>query len=221
MLTVTAVVLTFVVAVPVGLLSGLNRGSLLDRAVTALVFGGISVPSFFLCLMLLFVFSLQLKLFPTSGYATLGLETTRVGRWLDVLSHLVLPAIAVAVPSMAGIARFTRSSTIDVLVEDYVQTARAKGLREWIVLTRHVLKNALIPVVTLFGLQVPALFGGAYVVEYIFDWPGMGTLAMRSVSNREYSILMALNLVTAFLVLLGNLITDILYAAIDPRIRYD
>jgi peptide/nickel transport system permease protein len=221
MLTITGVTVTYAVAIPIGIVSALKRYSLLDRFVTTLSFGGISVPGFFLCLVLLFVISLKLELLPTSGYGTLGVDLSGLALWLDRLRYLILPAIAIAVPSMAGVVRFARSSVLDVLDEDYIRTARAKGLRELFVIARHALKNALIPVITLFGMEFPSLFGGAFVVEYIFDWPGMGTLAMRSIRNREYSILMALNLVTAFLVLLGNLVADILYATTDPRIRYE
>lgn len=221
LLTVTALTLTFALAVPIGVISAVKRYSVLDRVVTVISFGGISVPEFFLCLALLYVVSLRLKLLPTSGFETLGVELSGLQLWADRARHLVMPAIAMAIPSIAGIARYTRSSMIDVLGEDYIRTGRAKGLRERAVILRHALKNSLMPVITLFGMEFPALFGGAFVVEWIFDWPGMGTLAVKAASNREYSILMALNLVTSFLVLLGNLIADILYAVVDPRIRYE
>jgi peptide/nickel transport system permease protein len=221
LLTVTAIILTFTIAVPVGVVSALKRYSLLDRTVTTLSFGGISVPEFFLCLALLYVVSLKLKLLPTSGFGTLGVDLSGPALWADRAKHLIMPAVAMAVPSIAGIVRYARSSMIDVLGEDYIRTGRAKGLRERSVIFGHALKNSLIPVITLFGMQFPSLFGGAFVVEWIFDWPGMGTLAVRAASNREYSILMALNLVTAFLVLFGNLVADILYAVVDPRIRYE
>jgi peptide/nickel transport system permease protein len=218
-LAAAALVLSYAVGLPIGVLSALKRYSLLDRVLTTLSFGGISVPEFFLCLTFVYVVSLKLDLLPTSGYGTLGAEFAGVALWLDRLPYLVLPSISLAIPSMAGIVRYTRSSMLDVLSEDYVRTARAKGLRESIVIYKHALGNAMLPVVTLFGLQFPILFGGAFVVEYIFDWPGMGTLAVASVSNREYSIVMAINLISAWLVLGGNLLADLLYAAVDPRIR--
>lgn len=220
-LTITALILCFLVSIPVGVVSALKRYSLTDRIATTMTFGGISVPQFFLCLALVYIFSLRFPLFPPSGYGTLGAGYTGVALWFDRLPYLILPAIAMAVPPMAGITRYTRSSVLDTLDEDYIRTARAKGLLERVVIFKHGLRNALIPVITIFGLMFPMIFGGAFVVEYIMDWPGMGTLAVRSVHNREYGIIMALNLVAACLVLLGNLTADILYGLVDPRIRYD
>jgi peptide/nickel transport system permease protein len=182
---------------------------------------GISVPEFFLCLAFVYIVSLKLDLLPTSGFGTLGVELSGLALWLDRLKYLILPAFALAIPSMAGIVRYTRSSMLDVLSEDFIRTARAKGLRERITISRHALRNSLLPVITLFGLQFPLIFGGAFVVEYIFDWPGMGTLAVESVNYREYSIIMAINLIAAFLVLGGNLLADILCATTDPRIRLE
>ncbi len=218
-LAVTAIILSFMVAIPAGIISALRRYSWMDRLVTMMSFGGISVPQFFLCLVLVYVISLRLELLPTSGYGQLGSSLTGLALVMDRIPYLIMPALAMAIPSMAGIARYTRSSMLDVMAEDYMRTARAKGLSQRVIIYKHALRNSLIPVITLFGLTLPMLFGGAFVVEYIFDWPGMGTLAVRSVRNREYSIIMAVNLVTAFMVLFGNLIADIMYAWVDPRIR--
>jgi len=220
-LATTALAVSYAVGLPIGMLSAIKRYSLLDRVLTTLSFGGISVPQFFLSLAFVYVVPLKLGLLPTSGYGTLGVDLSGIALWLDRLPYLILPAVSLSIPSMAGIVRYTRSSMLDVLSEDYIRTARAKGLRESIVIYKHALRNSLLAVITLFGLQFPILFGGAFVVEYIFDWPGMGTLAVVSVNNREYSIVMAINLISAWFVLGGNLLADILYAMVDPRIRLE
>ncbi len=215
-----AVVVGFVVAVPLGVLSALKRYTPVDRALTFLAFGGISIPEFFICMMLVYWISLRLGALPPSGFETMFSGLTGVPLWVDRLRHLVLPASAIALPLVAGIVRFTRSAVLDVLSEDYVRTARAKGAPARTVIFKHALRNALIPVITLLGLTVPNVLSGAFAVEYIFDWPGIGTLAVRSVANREYSVILGINLLTAIMVILGNLAADVLYALVDPRIRY-
>jgi len=220
-LACAALIISYAVGIPIGVISAIKRYSLMDRILTILSFGGISVPGFFLCLAFVYIFSLKLRFFPTSGFGTLGVTLTGVDLWQDRLKHLILPAVSLSIPAIAGIVRYTRSSMLDVLSEDYVRTARSKGLRESAVIMRHALTNSLLPVITLFGLQFPMLFGGAFVVEYIFDWPGMGTLAVKSVTYREYAIVMAINLISAWLVLGGSLMADLLYVMFDPRIRLD
>jgi peptide/nickel transport system permease protein len=220
-LACTALIISYAVGIPIGVISAIKRYSLMDRILTILSFGGISVPNFFLCLAFVYIFSLKLRFFPTSGFGTLGVTLTGIDLWQDRLKYLVLPAVSLSIPAMAGIVRYTRSSMLDVLSEDYVRTARSKGLRESVVIMKHALTNSLLPVITLFGLQFPMLFGGAFVVEYIFDWPGMGTLAVESVTYREYAIVMAINLISAWLVLGGSLVADLLYVMFDPRIRLD
>jgi peptide/nickel transport system permease protein len=133
---------------------------------------------------------------------------------------LVLPAIVLSLSNIATVSRFTRSNMVDVLKEDYIRTARAKGLRQKMIVYKHAFRNALIPVITIFGLSIPFLFSGAYITESIFNWPGMGSLGIQAIQDREYGIVMALNLITATLVLMGNLLADILYAVADPRIRH-
>jgi peptide/nickel transport system permease protein len=215
-----AVVIGFVVAVPLGVLSALKRYSVVDRAVTLLAFGGISVPEFFICMMLVYWVSLRLGALPPSGFETMFSGLTGLPLLWDRLQHILLPASAIALPLVAGIVRFTRSAVLDVLSEDYVRTARAKGASARSVTFKHTLRNALIPVITLLGLTVPNVLSGAFAVEYIFDWPGIGTLAVRSVANREYAVIMGINLLTAIMVMAGNLAADVLYAFADPRIRY-
>jgi peptide/nickel transport system permease protein len=220
LLGVTAIVVSFAIAVPLGVISALRRYSFVDRLVTVFAFGGISVPEFFVCMLLVYWVSLRLQLLPPSGFETMFSGYSGLSLVLDRAAHLVLPVTAIAVPLMAGVLRFTRSSVLDVLAEDYVRTARAKGLGARVVTFKHTLRNALISVITLLGLTIPTVLSGAFAVEYIFDWPGIGTLAVQAVSNREYSIILAINLLTALLVMFGNLLADVLYALADPRIRY-
>ena len=220
-LSLTAMMISYLIALPIGIASALRRYSFMDRVTTTLSLGGISVPAFFLALLFVYFFGLRLNLFPTSGYGTLGGTATGLALWLDRLPYLIMPAFVLSITPMAGIVRYVRSSMMDTLSEDYIRTARSKGLSERTVIYKHALRNSLIPVITLLGLRLPEIFGGAYVIEYIFDWPGMGTLAIQSVHNREYSIVMSITLVTASLVMIGNLMADVMYAVADPRIRLD
>ena len=202
-----------------GIYSATHSGSVGDYILTVLAFIGVAVPSFFLALGSVYVFSLKLSWFPTGAMRTIGVELTGWSGFVDVVRHMTLPAIVMALPQTASITRYARSSMLDVIHEDFIRTARAKGLGEKRVIFVHALRNALIPIITLFGLSLPGLLGGSYIVESIFNWPGLGTLGIKAITAREYSELMALNLITAVLVLLGNFIADMLYTVADPRIR--
>ena len=202
-----------------GIYSATHSGSVGDYILTVLAFIGVAVPSFFLALGSVYVFSLKLGWFPTGAMRTIGVELTGWAGFVDVVRHMTLPAIVMALPQTASITRYARSSMLDVIHEDFIRTARAKGLGEKRVIFVHALRNALIPIITLFGLSLPGLLGGSYIVESIFNWPGLGTLGIKAITAREYSELMALNLITAVLVLLGNFIADMLYTVADPRIR--
>ncbi len=221
LLTLTAFTISFSLGVPLGVYSATNRYTKSDYGLTVFSFIGISIPSFFFGLGLIYIFSIKLGWFPTSGLKTIGGNLTGFGGFIDQLRHLILPSIVLALPNMATVMRFTRSSMIDVMENDYIRTARAKGVKEKVVRYKHALRNALIPVVTIFGLSIPFLFGGAYITETIFNWPGMGSLGISAITAREYPIIMGLNLFTSVLVLSGNLIADIMYAFVDPRIRYN
>ena len=175
----------------------------------------ISTPSFFLGLAAIYVFSLKLNLLPTSGMFTAGAPRS-VG---DDLHHLILPASILGLNLAGPLARYARSSLLEVIRQDYLTTARAKGLFPRLVIVRHALPNALIPLITVVGIQVPALFAGAVVVEQIFSWPGMGQLALASITQRDYPVLTGFILVIAVLVLTSNILADIAYAVVDPRIR--
>jgi peptide/nickel transport system permease protein len=181
-----------------------------------------SIPEFWLALMVLLVFTYWLPLFPSSGmtspsfdYATFGL----LGKLGDRLRHLVLPTGTLALVISAVIARYQRAALLDVVHDDYIRTARAKGVAERTILARHALRNALLPVITLFGLAFPALVGGAVFVENVFGWPGMGSLTVSAINNRDYHLVTGSVIVASTMVVLGNLLADLLYAAADPRLR--
>lgn len=215
-LSLAALFLAYLVAIPVGVVSATRQYSWLDygSSIFALIF--VSVPGFFLGIGLIFFFSLKLDWLPVSGMRTLGVTPNTP----DLLMHLILPAIVLSAGTMGSVTRYTRSSMLDVVRQDFIRTARAKGVSERLVVYKHALRNALIPVITLLGLQIPGLLGGAIITEQVFSWPGMGRLALEAISSRDYPVLMGLNLLTALLVVAGGLLSDMLYSVADPRIRY-
>jgi peptide/nickel transport system permease protein len=216
-LTMSALLLSIIVGITIGIISAVKQYSWIDYLTTLFSFAAVSVPGFFLALGLIFILALKLQWLPTSGMQTLG-QPFSVG---DRLKHMIMPVIVLSVSITAPLVRYARSSMLDVLRQDYVNAARAKGLREWVVILRHALPNALIPLVTVIGLRLPALFEGSVIVEQIFHWQGMGSLNIWAVLNQDYTTLMGLNMFTAILVLGANLLTDIAYAIVDPRIKYE
>jgi peptide/nickel transport system permease protein len=216
-LSAAALVLTLAVAVPAGVISAARPYSATDHGVTLLALFGISVPTFWFGLMLIVLFSVALGWFPPGGMRTIGAPPSL----LDLARHLVLPAIVLGSANMALVARYTRSATLAVLREDYVRTARAKGVAERDVLYRHALRNALLTVVTVVGLQLPRLVGGAAITETVFAWPGMGSLAVRAAFERDYPMIMGITLVVSAVVAVSSLLVDLLYVYIDPRIHYE
>jgi peptide/nickel transport system permease protein len=215
-LSLFALVIAYVIAVPIGVLSATRQYSLVDYLSSILAMIGVSIPNFFLGIGLIYVFSLKLNLLPVSGMRTLG-EDANV---IDLLKHMILPAIVLSSATMGSVTRYTRSSMLDVVRQDYMRTARAKGLKDKVVIYKHALRNALLPVITLLGLQIPALLGGAIITEQVFGWPGMGRLSIDAITQRDYPVLMGVNLLAAVLVVAGGLIADSLYSVADPRIRY-
>lgn len=216
-LTISALLVSTVVGIGIGVLSAVKQYSWLDYLSTLFSFSAVSVPGFFLSLGLIYILALKLKWLPTSGMQTLGQQASL---W-DTLKHMIMPVAVLAVSSTAPLVRYARSSMLEVLGEDYVNAARAKGLRDWAIIVRHAFPNALIPLITVVGLRLPSLFGGSVIVEQIFHWQGMGTLNIWAVLNQDYTLLMGLNMISAVLVLLANMLADIAYAAVDPRITYD
>ena len=207
--------LALVVAIPLGIVAAVRRNSLVDHIATFLSLFGVAVPVFWYGFLLIIVFSLWLKVLPSGGLAT---DVTRFGLW-DRLSHLILPTLVLGTTAMAQFTRYMRSGMTTVLHEDYVRTARAKGLGERAVLARHALRNALIPVVTVIGVVIPRLIGGAAITENVFAYPGMGSLAVDAAKQRDYPVVMGVTLLVGIVVIVGNFLTDLVYGWIDPRIR--
>lgn len=216
LLTVTALVMAYLLAIPIGVISAVRQYSWIDYGSTVIGLVGISVPSFFLGLGAIYIFSLKLDLLPTGGMITTGGD----GGLLDRIQHLILPALVLGLNSTGSVMRYTRSSMLEVLRQDFMRTARAKGLAEWVVVLKHGLRNAAIPIVTVLSFQMTTLIGGAIITEQIFQWPGMGRLIIESIAQRDYPVIMGINLLTAVLVVAFNLLADAVYAMIDPRISY-
>src|SRR3989338_2303218 len=194
-------ILTLLITIPLGVISAVKKGSWFDNFVTIFSFAGMAIPTFWIGLMLMLLFSVQLH-------------------WLPAVGNIVLPLITMTVGSLAGLTRYQRAAMLEVLNQDYIRTARAKGLPERIVIFKHALRNALMPIVTILGLSLPDLFGGAFIVETIFAWPGMGRLGVMAIFQRNYPLIMGIVMFSAVLIMLGNLLADIGYALVDPRIRY-
>lgn len=212
----SALITGLLIAIPLGIISATRQYAKVDYVLTAVSLLGISVPTFFLGLSSIYLFSLVLKWLPSGGMLTLGGD----GGLIDRLKHLLMPMLVLGFLIAGKFVRYVRSSMLEVLDQDFLRTARAKGLSETIVVYRHALRNGLIPIVTVVGLEVAVLLGGAVITEQIFSWPGLGQLTMESVMSRDYSTLMGINLLAATVVLVVNLLTDIVYSVIDPRIRY-
>ncbi|OLF10651.1 hypothetical protein BLA60_15895 [Actinophytocola xinjiangensis] len=206
-LTVTAALIAICCGLVLGVLAGRRPGSLVDRAVSTVALGLQAIPPFWVGIMFILVFALQLRLFPSAGGGTLG--------------HLVLPAVTLAIPFTALVARITRGAVAETMTESFVRTARSKGLTETQVLGGHVLKNSLIPVVTVVGLQLGTLVGGAVVIETVFAWPGLGSMLVNAVENRDFALVQAATVLIAVCVIVLNLAADVVNARLDPRIRLE
>lgn len=219
-INVLSMVLIFIVAVPLGVLSATKRYSLFDKISTVLVFIGFSTPSFWLALLLMILFGVQLGVLPISGIQSIDVSGLgALGRLGDWGKHLILPVFLSGFGGIAGLSRYSRSSMLEVIRQDYIRTARAKGLSEKDVIKKHALKNAMLPIVTIMGLSVPGLIGGSVIFESIFSIPGMGQLYYQSLMSRDYPTIMAQLVIFAVLTLIGNLVADIAYGLVDPRIR--
>ncbi len=219
-LTVPSFFLALAVAIPVGVYSALHQYSVADYAATFFTFFGVSIPAFWFGIMMIYVFAVVLRILPPGGFATPGVPPG----WpsvVDRIQYMVLPVVVLSLLQMAALTRYTRSSMLEVIRQDYVRTARAKGLPEPVVIRRHALRNALIPIVTILALSIPALFAGAPLTETVFAWPGIGRLIVESVGGGDYATAQVALLFLAMLVLVFNLLADLAYALLDPRIRYD
>nr|WP_272875997.1 ABC transporter permease [Neoroseomonas soli] len=198
----------------IGILGAIRRYSIFDTLATVGAMVALSIPTFWFGLVAIYVFSVELEWLPSGNRETVG-----DGSLLDLLRHLILPASVLALVETAIWSRFMRSSMLDVVNQDYIRTARAKGLPEWQVLAGHAMRNAALPMITVVGLQLPTLLGGALVTETVFTWPGMGRLFLDSISYRDYPVVMGILMFSATMVLVGSLLADMLYAVADPRIR--
>jgi peptide/nickel transport system permease protein len=214
-LTVSAMVLSLLIGVPLGIVSALRERSWLDEVATVWSFVFTSIPGFFLAILAVFFFAVRLGWFPTSGMY----DYDKVGQVRDLIRHLILPMTVLGILHVPGYMRYVRASVLDVMGQDYVRTARAKGLREAAITWRHTLPNALSPFITILGLSLPGLVGSSVLIEQVFAWPGLGTLSINSALYRDYPVFMGTSLLYAVAVLVSTLIADLAYGVVDPRIR--
>lgn len=209
-----SLLVSLLIAIPAGIFSAIRQYSKGDYAVVGLSFLGSSIPGFFLSFLLIYIFTIKLGWLPSSGMTTLGKESG----FMDIVSHMIMPVIVLAF-SMAGTnIRYIRSAMLEILQEDYLRTAKSKGIGRFLVINKHALRNALIPIVTVVGMEIPVLFGGAVIIEQVFSWPGLGLMTMSAIMSRDYPVIMGVCLLSAIVVLVANLLTDIVYALVDPTI---
>ena len=212
----TSLFLTIIIAIPVGILGAVKQYSFADKTIAVVTTIGYALPTFWLGLILRQIFAQQLDLFPLFGKNTFGKE----GDILDLLWHLFLPVLTITIVGVAGWSRYMRASMLEVLRADYIRTAKAKGLASSRVIFKHALRNALIPIVTLLGLTIPTLLAGAAITEAVFSWPGLGFLGVSAVQERDYPVVLAFAMIGGVMVIIGNLLADVLYGVVDPRIKY-
>ncbi|MDF2725771.1 MAG: binding-protein-dependent transport system inner rane component [Paenibacillus sp.] len=210
-------VFTLLIGIPLGVLAAVKRGKLVDRLVTFSSTFGMAIPEFWLGILLIIVFAVIFPILPATGMVTAGSAFS----FGDLASHIILPMLTLSILMLPNIVRFTRSAMVDVIDLDYIRTARAKGLGSFQVFFKHALRNALIPIAAIIGLIIPILLGGSIVVENVFSWPGMGRLAVQAATNRDYPVVMGVTMLVGSIVVIVNLLTDLLYSVLDPRIRYD
>lgn len=216
-----SLLLSFAIAIPIGVISALKRYTFTDYFLSTLALAGISIPIFWIALLLVQVFAIQLGWLPASGMRNVRESYTGFPAAVDVLQHMILPTITLSLAQIAGWSRYQRSALLEVLGQDFIRTARGKGLLERRVLLVHALRNSLIPMVTLIGISVPTVVTGAFITETIFSWPGIGRMGVDAVTGRDYPVIMAVTIMSALLIVFGNLIADLAYAWVDPRIRYE
>ena len=220
LINILSMILIIGAAIPIGVLSAVHQDSLFDKISAVFVFVGFSIPAFWLALLLMILFGVNLGWLPISGIRSLNYEYLPPFQgFVDLIKHLILPVVLSALTGLAGLSRYMRSSMLEVIRQDYITTARAKGLSERTVIYKHALRNALLPIITILGLSIPGLIGGSVIFETIFAIPGMGQLFYMSVMARDYPVIMGILVIGAVLTLLGNLIADVSYALADPRIR--
>ena len=217
LLAITAVILACVISLPLGIQSARYQNKAWDNISSIFSFFATSTPSFFMALIFLYFFSVKLKILPIGGMYDIGKDSNI----FSLLKHLIMPGLVLSFHMVGTLIQFIRSSMLEVMKEDYVRTAKAKGLKERVVIIKHVLRNSLIPVVTYLGMEIPLLLGGAVVTEQVFSWPGLGLLMIKSIAARDYPVVLGITVLVAVAVLVFNIITDLIYGLLDPRIRYD
>lgn len=221
LLNVLSLAIVLIVALPVGVMSATHQYSWFDKVASVFVFFGFAMPTFWLALLLMIFFGIWLDWFPISGISSINhAQMSPWGQFMDYVRHLTMPVLVAGLTSLAGMSRFTRQNMLEVIRQDYVVTARAKGLAESVVIYKHCLKNALLPIITIMALSIPGLIGGSVIFETIYSIPGMGQLFYHAVMARDYPVIMGILVIGAFLTLLANLLADIAYAMVDPRISY-
>ena len=212
----TSFVLSILMSIPLGLVSGMKKIKAADQFISIFAYIGISIPAFWLALMLIIIFSLNLHWLPSNGMRTVGSNSV-----LDILWHLILPGIVLSVGNTAVFTRYIRSNTITQLEEEYVLTAKAKGVSKRRIMTGHVLKNCLLPIITIAGMNLASLVTGSFIIESVFGWPGMGTLGMSAINSRDYPMIMGFTMLSCVILIIGNFIADLLYGVADPRIKQE
>ncbi len=211
-----SLILSMGLAIPAGLHSAVKQYSKTDYTIVLLSFIGTSIPSFFLALVLVYLFNMKLGVLPSGGMTTLGYDPS-IG---DTVRHMILPVVVMVVSLLGNNIRYIRASMLEILDQDYLRTARAKGIGKKKVIRKHALRNALLPIITIFGMQIPIMFSGSVVIEQVFSWPGLGRLTMDAILNRDFPLIMGVSLLAAIVVLVSNLLTDIIYTLVDPTIEY-
>lgn len=212
----TSLFLSLLIAIPAGIYSAVMQYQKRDYLIVTTSFIASSIPTFFLAMILMYVFTVRLDILPSTGMRTLGAEKSAI----DVILHMIMPVLVLTAATIGNILRYIRSAMLEILQADYLRTAKAKGIGMVRVILVHALRNALIPIITVIGMQIPLLFSGAVIVEQVFSWPGLGLMTMTAIINRDYPVIMGTTLLTAIVVLLSNLLTDVLYAVVDPTIKY-
>jgi len=222
LLSISSLLVTWVIAIPLGVLAGMNQNKAIDRWLQVVSYAGQGMPSFITALFLLFVAQSLTPIFPLGGIQSIGHEDlTPIGQFLDICWHLILPTIALSITSFAGLQRLMRGQLLDVLRQNYIQTARAKGLPENRVIYVHALRNAINPIITLLGFEFAGLLSGAFIAEAFFNWPGLGKLILEAVQNQDLYLVMASLMMGAVMLIIGNLLADLLLKAVDPRIKLE
>lgn len=221
LLNLFSMVVVFLIAVPLGITQAVKKNSIFDKVVQVITIVGYSVPSFVIALLAIYVFAIKVPVFPISGVKTAGFEGTGIAAFFDAAKHMILPVLVMSVGGIGSIARYVRASMIDALRMDYIKTARSKGLREKVVIYVHAFRNALIPIVTVTTWWLIGLFGGSIVIETIFLWDGLGKMMISGLNQRDFSVVLAMQMFYVILSLLGNVIMDIAYTLVDPRVRLE